>query len=287
MSTQTYKFNGDKLKPLPSAPADGESPVQPVVIALCGTFNPMHTAHICMYDAAKAALTQSTTADPLHRRFSVLGGYVSPVHDEYNKKGLHSFAERAQVADLCVANHPELAVDRWEGLQPHYVRTFYVLEQLEASVQQWYAAKEPKAVAELEKAGLHVRVVFACGGDLFSSFFVEGCWPLNLLQRLLDNFPVVVLQREGQHDIGTEAAYLRHAQSHAPMSQVVEGTTFTLDLSKYKFYFGAFSSPNNTSSTAVRAIASSSDTAEEKHAKLKNMIPENAIDFVLAHYGHA
>nr|AGU68126.1 nicotinamide-nucleotide adenylyltransferase [Strigomonas oncopelti] len=287
MSAQAYHFNGDKLKPLPPAAAEGEQPVQPVVIALCGTFNPMHTAHICMYNAAKAALTESTATDPSQRRFAVLGGYVSPVHDEYNKKGLHSFAERAEVADLCAASHAELAVDRWEGLQPHYVRTFYVLEQLEASVQQWYAAREPEAVAQLQKAGLHVRVVFACGGDLFSSFFVEGCWPLNLLQRLLDNFFVVVLQREGQHDIGTEAAYLRHAQSHPPMSQVVEGTTFTLDLSKYKFYFGAFASPNNTSSTAVRAIASSSDSAEEKRAKLKDMIPENAITFVLEHYGRA
>ncbi|EPY35032.1 nicotinamide mononucleotide adenylyltransferase [Strigomonas culicis] len=287
MSAQAYQFNGSKLKALPPMAAEGEQPVQPVVIALCGTFNPMHTAHICMYDAAKAALLQSSATDAMQRRFAVLGGYVSPVHDAYNKKGLHSFAERAEVADLCVASHPELAVDRWEGLQTHYIRTFYVLEQLEASVQNWYAEKEPEAFERLKNAGLRVRVVFACGGDLFSSFFVEGCWPLNLLQRLLDSFLVVVLQREGLHKIGTEAAYLLHAHSEPPMSQVVEGTTFTLDLSKYKFYFGAFSSPNNTSSTTVRAIASSTDSTEEKRTKLHGLIPDNAIDYVLSHYGYA
>ncbi|CAD2221607.1 nicotinamide mononucleotide adenylyltransferase [Angomonas deanei] len=288
MSTENYTLPTNKLKPLSSAfSADTKGPLpQPVVIALCGSFNPIHNAHIAIYEAAKQLLEQEKTTEEPHRPFAVLGGYVSLVSDAYPKKGLHPFVEREAIAQAALRSHPDLCVDLWEGTQKEYVRTLYVLQHLEDTIREFYYNTEPSLLARLVEDGTQIRVVFACGADLFSSFFTPGVWPLKLLQSLLDRFIIVILRRAGKsaddHYVNSqEECNKRYA---APLTEIHEGVKFSIEMTKYKFFFGDFAAPDNTSSTKIRELLSSSKTPEEKQKELSLMVPNDAASLILKYY---
>lgn len=53
----------------------------PVVLVACGSFSPVTYLHLRMFEMARDFIKQSTD-------FEVVGGYLSPVNDEYKKPGL-------------------------------------------------------------------------------------------------------------------------------------------------------------------------------------------------------
>lgn len=294
MPTGEYKFRGEKLRSLASCPellradaAPSPAPPQPVVIAMCGSFNPMHKAHISLYSAAKAALVGTGN-------YVVLGGFVSPVGDAYGKAGLLDFAKRAAIVEVSLQHHAELNIDTWEGCQPTYTRTYYVLRMLEQHAQEWYSAVEPAAPWR------QVRVVFACGGDLFSSFLIPKCWPLHLLKQLLERYRVVVVHRDGESENrGNEArpdtenklAGLLH--SSPTLEEVSDsGEKISLRLADYPFLFTKFAVPDNSSSTAVRHVvaalatpgACDSARRAELHEQLHTMVAPEAVQRVINSY---
>ena len=54
---------------------------QPVVLVACGSFSPITYLHLRMFEMAKDYIRQNTD-------FEIVGGYLSPVSDQYNKPGL-------------------------------------------------------------------------------------------------------------------------------------------------------------------------------------------------------
>lgn len=303
MMPASYRLRTDKLKQ-PS----GAAGVQPVVIALCGSFNPVHKAHLALYRAAKRRLLTPSDDLPASNNdpagataapaaaYEVLGGFLSPVGDCYAKQGLATFAQREAVLSAALEGEAELAVDCWEGLQPAYTRTLYVLSHLEDTLRAWMLEKRGGA---REDAAYPVRVVFACGADLFGSFFKPGCWPLELLQRLLDRFLIVVVGRPG---FGNEVEALER-RARDPRCCVLrnseeEGGT-SLDLSKYRFLFTTFDVEDHTSSTMVRDLARKAsrtlscqamtpEQEEESRAAmtaLERVVPRTALALVLQYYG--
>ncbi|CBZ25494.1 conserved hypothetical protein [Leishmania mexicana MHOM/GT/2001/U1103] len=294
-----YALQTDKLKPLEGCVAgcsastaemasQGASSLQPVVLAICGSFNPIHNAHLKLYDAAK----QSIDGADGH---VVLGGFLSPVGDAYRKPGLHSAADRVQIMRKALCHHPDLNVDTWECQQPVYTRTFFVLQALEEHVNAWYAQSEPAEMEWLASRDLRVRVVFVCGADLFSSFWIPGCWPLRLLRRLLDSFRVVVVHRDGARGGVRGADDFAHVCQTAPLlSETAEGgEKIVIDMSRYTFTFATLSAPDDTSSTAVRASAmelaktplSDAVARAALQSRLRAMLPEAAVQSVVELYG--
>ena len=65
-----------------------DEPKTPVVLVACGSFSPVTYLHLRMFEMARDYIKQQT-------QFEVVGGYVSPVNDQYKKPGLLSASERA------------------------------------------------------------------------------------------------------------------------------------------------------------------------------------------------
>lgn len=289
-----YALRTDKLKSLAACLAgtsDATAPPQPLVLAICGSFNPAHSAHVKLYDTVKRVI------DGKEGR-TVLGGFLSPVADAYGKPGLRSAADRVGVLDAILECHPDLNVDTWECTQPTYTRTLYVLRALEEHVNAHYAVTEPDAMELLASrgGGGRVRVVLVCGADLFASFWIPGCWPLPLLRQLLDSFPVVVVYRADARGGVRGADDFAEVCRTAPVltETAADGTTTEIDMRQYHFTFTSFPVPDDTSSTAVREAAMALAKTPEAEvaaraaleARLRAMLPEAAIPFVVRLYGH-
>lgn len=54
---------------------------QPIVLVACGSFSPITYLHLRMFEMAKDYIRQNTD-------FEIVGGYLSPVSDQYKKPGL-------------------------------------------------------------------------------------------------------------------------------------------------------------------------------------------------------
>ena len=66
---------------------------QPVVIVSCGSFSPPTLLHLRIFEDAKVHL-QSTG------KYTVVGGYLSPVHAAYGKKSLADMHHRINMAEV-------------------------------------------------------------------------------------------------------------------------------------------------------------------------------------------
>ena len=77
-----YTFNFDRLRRTLHS-----STKQPVVLVACGSFNPITYHHLRMFEMANDFVRQNTD-------FEIVGGYLSPVSDEYKKPGLVSAHHR-------------------------------------------------------------------------------------------------------------------------------------------------------------------------------------------------
>lgn len=97
--------------PRPRAmPAD--SPARPVVLLATGAFCPVHDGHLAMMQAARAAARRAG--------HTVVGGYLSPGHDEYvrAKCGAEAIPATARLGQCAAAAATTdwLSVDSWEAL---------------------------------------------------------------------------------------------------------------------------------------------------------------------------
>lgn len=99
----------------------------PVVILMCGAFSPLHMGHIRALELARETLEK--------KGMKVIGGYVSPAHDDYvlkkngdNKYFTHEY--RLKQCKSALKKVPWLAVDSWECLQPKEVTYTEVIKRL-------------------------------------------------------------------------------------------------------------------------------------------------------------
>lgn len=233
-----------KLKKIEEIGLIGDALVQPAVLVMCGSFNPIHNAHINSFLAAEKRLRRENIV--------ILGCFVSPVSDSYRKNDLAPFEDRKRIIELSIQDHLTLDIDSWEGTQPVYTRTYYVLKHLEEEIRAYYKEYEPEAVEILNRKGLNVDVIFTCGADLFETFFLPKVWPWELLQCLIDEFRIIVIKRSG----GTTNS-LENACEKPGISRITkenEGKTIELDLSRAGIFFCTLDVPDDTSSTKIRAL---------------------------------
>ena len=89
-----------------------KSPNGPCILLTCGAFCPLHPGHIQMMEVAKKHLEGIG--------YDVIGGYISPGHDEYisskNKDKAIPIHYRIRIISQMIKHKDWLSVDPWEGL---------------------------------------------------------------------------------------------------------------------------------------------------------------------------
>jgi len=146
----------------------------PVVLVACGSFSPLHYAHMRMFEIARNALDSS--------KFFALGGLLSPCNDGYGKPGLASASDRVSMCRLAAASSDWIDVDDWEAHQHGYVRTATLLQSVSDRLR-----------SEL-RTPLPIEVRLVCGSDLLDSITKPGVWDPPLFP-LLFSFGLVCITR--------------------------------------------------------------------------------------------
>jgi nicotinic acid mononucleotide adenylyltransferase len=134
------------------------APSRPAVLVCTGAFCPVHTGHLELMESARTAVEAAG--------YRVVGGYLSPGHDEYLRLKLGDAAlspsHRLALCGRAVADSDWLMVDPWEALGCAVAVNFTdVVARLETYLQQ------------------HVRsditLFYVCGADnaRFALTFVE------------------------------------------------------------------------------------------------------------------
>ncbi|KAI0258765.1 Nucleotidylyl transferase [Gloeopeniophorella convolvens] len=194
-SPPNYSFPRHRLNLLQRHPDK-----QPIVLVACGSFSPVTYLHLRMFEMAVDYVRQNTD-------FEILGGYMSPVSDQYKKPGLLSAHHRVHMCTLATEQTSNwLMVDPWEAFQS-YQRTAVVLDHVEYEINTVLGgARSPSGEQR------HVRIVLLAGSDLISTMSEPGVWSENDLDHILGKYGTFIIERAGSDmDQATEAlARWRH-----------------------------------------------------------------------------
>ncbi|XP_074263365.1 nicotinamide/nicotinic acid mononucleotide adenylyltransferase-like [Silene latifolia] len=149
-----------------------------VVLVATGSFNPPTFMHLRMFELARDALNSEG--------YQVIGAYLSPVNDAYEKLGLIGAEHRIQMCQLACKNSDIVMVDPWEGKQSTYQRTLTVLSRVKSSLCEKGLVSEGS-----------IRVMLVCGSDLLESFH-KSFWIPEQVRAIVRDFGVACIRREGQ-----------------------------------------------------------------------------------------
>ncbi|TRY75505.1 hypothetical protein TCAL_00729 [Tigriopus californicus] len=170
------------------------APLKKVFLLGCGCFNPPTIMHLRMFEVAKDYL-ESLEQRP-HR---VLGGILSPAHDNYGKKGLIAGSHRGEMARLAVKSSSFVRLSTWELDQEKWTRTRQVLDGYQDLIKQYGASSIPRphwiapeySTEDIKGASIYLL----CGDDLVDSFNVPDLWSEEDKQSIVKNYGLVVLSR--------------------------------------------------------------------------------------------
>lgn len=158
----------------------------PLVIVACGSFSPITYLHLRMFEMALDAVIEQT-------RFEIVGGYYSPVSDNYKKQGLAPAHHRVSMCELaCERTSSWLMVDAWESLQPRYTRTALVLDHFNEEIN---IERGGVATKSGERRG--VKIMLLAGGDLIESMGEPDVWADQDLHHILGKYGCLIVERTG------------------------------------------------------------------------------------------
>ncbi|VEU23629.1 DEKNAAC104790 [Brettanomyces naardenensis] len=241
---EEYEFPIHRLKTHISDPNK-----YPVVIVACGSFSPITYLHLRMFEMALDSIREST-------KFEVIGGYYSPVSDNYSKPGLAPSSHRVRMCELaCERTSSWLMVDAWESLQPKYTRTALVLDHFnkEINIKRGGVLRAGRTT---EKVG--VKIMLLAGGDLIESMGEPNVWAEQDLHHILGNYGCLIVERTGSdvrsfllsHDIMYE-----HRKNILVIKQLIY---------------------NDISSTKVRLFI-------RRHMSVRYLLPNSVIRYIQEH----
>ena len=257
-------LNVSKLTPWEEIDATNTTAIG--VLATCGSYNPIHNAHIEMFEGAKHRLAD------VHPDVKVVGGYLSPVNDAYGKVGLLDFQTRAAMCNAALADNAWISVDCWEGMQSEYQRSYIVLSHLVKEAREYYSST---ATTDIQRAlAADLRMYFVCGGDLFESFYKPRCWKLHLLEKIFTDFHLCVIARVGSEDpIEVMKTRTEPLASPDEPGVKVDLTKFTDKVTVCRI------PPNESSSTLVRKLLK--DGSDEAKAHLAHLVPTQCVALMI------
>ncbi|CCM05875.1 uncharacterized protein FIBRA_08112 [Fibroporia radiculosa] len=158
---------------------------QPVVLVACGSFSPVTYLHLRMFEMAVDYIRQNTD-------FEIVGGYLSPVSDQYRKPGLLSAYHRVRMCNLAAEQTSSwLMVDPWEAFQS-YQRTAVVLDHFDYEINT-------RLGGILTPSGerRHARIMLLAGSDLIATMSEPGVWSEPDLDHILGRYGVLIIERAG------------------------------------------------------------------------------------------
>ncbi|XP_024960027.1 nicotinamide/nicotinic acid mononucleotide adenylyltransferase isoform X1 [Cynara cardunculus var. scolymus] len=150
-----------------------------VVLVSTGSFNPPTFMHLRLFELARDALNS--------RGFHVVGGYMSPVNDAYQKKGLIPAEHRIAMCQLACKSSELIMVDTWEAKQSSFQRSLTVLSR----IRSFFCDNGLIPSASL-------KVMLVCGSDLLESFGIPGAWIPEQVRSICRDYGIVCIRREGQ-----------------------------------------------------------------------------------------
>ncbi|CEP61041.1 nicotinamide-nucleotide adenylyltransferase NMA2 LALA0_S02e05424g [Lachancea lanzarotensis] len=158
----------------------------PLIVVACGSFSPITYLHLRMFEMALDAISEQT-------RFEVVGGYYSPVSDNYQKPGLAPAHNRVRMCELaCERTSSWLMVDAWESLQPYYTRTAKVLDHFNDEINV-----KRGGIATASGVRVGVKIMLLAGGDLIESMGEPNVWADSDLHHILGNYGCLIVERTG------------------------------------------------------------------------------------------
>ena len=217
----------------------------PVVVVACGSFSPPTLLHLRIFEDAKVHLNRSG-------KYTVVGGYLSPVHIAYGKRSLGDNHHRVNLVQAAVRDSTWLMADAWECCQSGWTRTALVLDGVRQRLSGFQVAG----------AAAPIKVMYICGGDLLESFTVikddgQPLWAPEDQRLILQRNGVVCLEREGTNlqALIADCDVLRNNESNIEVVQpAVE---------------------NNISSSAVRK--------QMNGGSIKYLVPDAVAEYISEH----
>ncbi|KFW08609.1 Nicotinamide mononucleotide adenylyltransferase 3, partial [Fulmarus glacialis] len=184
-----------------------------LILLACGSFNPITNMHMRLFELARDHLHQTG-------QYQVIEGIMSPVNDDYGKKGLVSARHRIAMAKLALETSDWIRVDPWESEQETWTETIKVLrwyndeccrtdfEERDSSVlglRQWAANKkwrENKKNCTSEVSFLVIVQVLPelkllCGADFLQTFKTPNLWKEEHIKEIVEKFGLVCISRAG------------------------------------------------------------------------------------------
>ena len=156
------------------------NPPRPLVVLLaCGSYSPVTSMHLLLFETAKNFLMYETAA------LDVVGGLISPVHDNYGKPSLVPAHHRISMTRAATASSTWIATSAWETLQPGWTTTCATMAAYSRFITATSLYPTPP------------RLVLLCGADLLESTQVRGLWADEDLEVILGEYGVAVIERVG------------------------------------------------------------------------------------------
>jgi len=158
---------------------------QPIVLVACGSFSPVTYLHLRMFEMAKDYVRQNTN-------FEIVGGYLSPVSDQYKKPGLLSAYHRVNMCTLAAEETSSwLMIDPWEAFQ-NYQRTAVVLDHFDYEINTILGGVQTQDGEHRD-----VGVMLLAGSDLISTMSEPGVWSVEDLDHILGQYGTFIIERAG------------------------------------------------------------------------------------------
>ncbi|NXI84105.1 NMNA3 adenylyltransferase, partial [Rhipidura dahli] len=140
-------------------------------------------------------------------RYQVIEGIMSPVSDNYGKKGLVSARHRVAMAKLALETSDWIRVDPWESEQETWTETVKVLRHHYNESLRVFQAKEfmrnkhPTERSTGESLSCQQPVLpelkLLCGADFLQTFQTPNLWNEEDIKEIVEKFGLVCISRAG------------------------------------------------------------------------------------------
>ncbi|KAG5957511.1 hypothetical protein E4U58_005928 [Claviceps cyperi] len=231
-----YEFPSHRLS---TCPKDRE----PLVLLACGSFSPITFLHLRMFSMARDYAASVG--------FHVVGGFLSPVSDNYKKKGLAPAHHRVEMCQLAAEKTSNwLTVDPWEANSPTYIPTARVLDHVDYEINEVMGGIECA-----DGSRKRSRIVLLAGLDLIQTMSTPGVWDERDLHHILNNYGVFAVERTGT-ETGSALANLKQWEHNIHIiRQVIT---------------------NDISSTKIRLLL-------KRNMTIDYLIPDDVINYIYEH----
>ncbi|KFV80861.1 Nicotinamide mononucleotide adenylyltransferase 3, partial [Struthio camelus australis] len=176
-----------------------------LILLACGSFNPITNMHMRLFELARDHLHQTG-------RYQVIEGIMSPVNDDYRKKGLVSAKHRIAMAKLALETSDWIRVDPWESEQETWTETVKVLRYLKSKLNFFCHLLKRKKEVKVNCKRMLVRTTFKdnfpwkmilpelkllCGADILQTFKTPNLWKEEHIKEIVEKFGLVCISRAG------------------------------------------------------------------------------------------